>query len=664
MAKNYTFPHWEVNVIDNSIYIPTVVESLPLFRPMYFMRAQKGPVGIPTWVHDSTSAVKVFGAGTFDDTTKYYSREAIFASSTFRRQGAFIVRMANADAAAGSLVLQLRVKKTQVVQYQRDEYGQFILDAEGNRVPETDESGVTVKEPGYELKWTTRPLKLDGDNPESMRTLKPTTVGSGDISYTTYPILVVKAQDVGEFSNYMGVKFFVADEIDTALAAAVKSLPYSIGFVEKTYGQDTVSPIKTNTGGNFADFVAKPDQTDVRFSRPVSYSAIMSDKYSSLALDTYLYSDYIKEIGEKILEVENDPSLVDPYQVNLAEPYTIDGVPYSHVVLSEEDDSIYLDDSRVLYLQKGADGDISDEAIEALTRQYLNDDIYPELQDQARYPFTHIVDTGVSINTKKSFINYLGKHDAFKCILATQDCTTGRYNTLDEDLSIGSALNATALLHPESILKGTECCRCEIYMQAGKLAGSNYQGIIPTTLDVVMKKSYCMSTESMGALPVGLPYSSVDLFKNWNWVPYSPEVKQRAWDLGLNYFQYYDQVSVHWPAMRTVYSYDTSVLTSAFFTDAVVLTKHAARYAWATYAGTEYRFADLAARATDTLKRKLGKILNSSTYSYEVEFTQSEEEAKIGYIAHATIRLTAPAQNRVWVVDIECNREGYNAGEE
>ena len=73
MAKNYTFPHWEINVIDNSIYNALTEEVMPLFRPMFFLRAQKGPVGVPVWVENSNDATATFGDGTFDKTTKYYS---------------------------------------------------------------------------------------------------------------------------------------------------------------------------------------------------------------------------------------------------------------------------------------------------------------------------------------------------------------------------------------------------------------------------------------------------------------------------------------------------------------------------------------------------------------------------------------------------------------
>ena len=171
MAKVYTYPHWETQVIDNSIYNAVDTEVLPLFRPIFFMRAQQGPVQIPKYVHGANEAAALFGEGTFDDSTEYFSREALYLNNLFTRQGAFIVRLADADTAKiGSVVLELKVTAKNIPQYKRDVNGQFVyeLDDDGNvkyddlgnkvKVPETNESGAEVTEPGYELQWSTRPL--------------------------------------------------------------------------------------------------------------------------------------------------------------------------------------------------------------------------------------------------------------------------------------------------------------------------------------------------------------------------------------------------------------------------------------------------------------------------------------------------------------------------
>jgi len=692
MAKNYTYPHVEINVDDRSIYTPLVREQLGLFRPIFFMRTQKGVSGVPVWYSTYTEAVAGVGEGTFDYLTPYYSREALFLERVFARQGAFIVRMSDENTADyGSLVLELTVKKVRVPQYETDEDGQFVyeVDDEGNvvtdesgnpkRVPVVDGSGAEVVEEGYSLKWSVRPMKLLGpssrvgsatvgdatvtDKPETLANLKPVTYGTGDNAYTVYPILAVKATSVGAYANDVGVKLFTdIDNMNVTLAKAIGSLPYTFGVVQKTYGQDTVSAVRSINDYNTEYFVAKPNATDTTTARNVSFDDIVNGQYENLPFDIRLYSENIEAIGRLILEVEDNETLTDPYLVNLAEPYDYNNVPYRHVVMSDDEDAVNLNESRILYLQGGSDGDITDATIEKLTRQYLKDLVYKDILDQPRYPFTHIVDTGVTLPTKATFIEFIGKHDGFKVILSTQDCTKEVWNTLAEDYSTGSYLFGRCALQPESVIKGTECCRAEIYMQSGYLATGNYRGFLPATLDILMKKSLIASTGRLTGLIGGLPTSEISLFKTWNWTPTDADVKQRSWDSGLNYFQYYDMTSVHWPALRSVYRYDTSVLSSANFTDAVVYAKHIVRYNWSRFTGREEDFDIIASEATEALSTDLRYMLNGK-YDVEVEFTQSEEEAKIGYIAHAIVKLTGKPQQRVWVVDIVCYRSGYNSEE-
>ena len=662
MAKVYTYPHWETSVIDKSIYTPLDREQLPLFRPIFFMKTQQGPAGVPVWVNTTTEFRKVFGEGTLDASTPYFSRESVYLQNLFVRQGAFIVRMADAGAKKGSMVLELQVKKAQVPQFERDIVtGQWVLDEDGNKKPVLqDDEQTPVKEAGVELKWTIRTL----EEKETITNLKVKTVGDAETTgYKVYPILAAEATSIGAFANRVGIKLFVnLDDMDSTLASNVNSLPYTFGAVEKTYGQDTVSAIMTNLQSNFETFVAKPGQQDTRTARNVSFEDVIGNYYDEgeLPFNVHLYSDNIKTVGEEVMAVEtDDETLTDPFMVNLTEPYNVNDVPYAHVVMSEEGDAIALNDTRILYLAGGTDGKMEDADIEELTRQYLKDLVYPELLDQPRYPFTHIIDTGVSIETKYAFIDFLGVHDAFKVILSTQDANMGRLNTKAEDLSTGAAVYARCLLQPESVIKGTECCRAEIYQQAGYLADSTYRGIIPSTLDIMNKKSLYNSTDRITGVPAGLPRSEITIFKEYNWVPCDADHKQKSWDSGLNYFQHYDMTGVHWPAMRSVYRYDTSVLSSAHYTDAVVFVKHIARYNWSRFAGVEKKFEDFKPRAEEALSQDLAYMLNGR-YDFTVEFYQTEEEAKIGYISHCKIQLWGNPQQRVWRIDIECYRNGFD----
>ncbi len=175
----------------------------------------------------------------------------------------------------------------------------------------------------------------------------------------------------------------------------------------------------------------------------------------------------------------------------------------------------------------------------------------------------------------------------------------------------------------------------------------------------MLKKSQFASTGTISGVPAGLPASSISIFKSWNWTPCDADHKQKSWDTGLNYFQHYDMSSIHWPAMRSVYRYDTSVLSSAHFTDVIVFVKHIARYNWSRFAGVEYEFAALAERAGSALTTDLLGMLGG-LYSFSVRFEQSDEEAKIGYISHAIINLWGNPQQRVWKIDIRCFRNGFN----
>lgn len=666
MAKVYTHPHWETHVIDRSIYTPLERETLPLFRPIFFMRAAKGPVNVPTFCYTYNEAKEIFGEETFDFTTEYFSREALYLNQLFSRQGAFIVRLADeATAEYASLVVEVQVKETEVPQWERDEYGNFVKDANGNKTALLEE-GVQKVEPGIELKWQVRQL---GEN-ESITNLKVTTVNLDDGQAKIYPIFALKANTVGKALNNIGIKFFAdSDLTDMPLCDAVSSMQYQFGVVSKDYSDSSVAPVYSDLDNQIEAFIAKPDQIDTRVDANVSFADVIEQRYEEIIpFEINYYAENVEAIGQRICAVEtDDPTLngIDtqdvaftmPFMANITDDLNIEGVPYAHVVLAA--DSIVLNNERVLYLAGGTDGNIDDETIEDLTCNYLKGVVYPEIVDQSRYPFTHIIDTGVSMTTKKAFIQFLGVDDACKVVLATQAVSMGRFNTKAEDLSAGHSLYNACLLQPESVEKGTECCRAEIYQQAGYLANNAYKGIVPSTYDVMMKKSLYGSTPSITGNPGGLPNSAITVFRKWNWTPYDADHKQKSWETGLNYFQYYDMSSIHWPAMRSVYRYDTSTLSSASFSDVVVYTKHVARYNWSKYAGVEMDFDTMSSHATVDLTADLLAMLNG-LYNFTVSFEQSDEEARIGYISHAIIQLWANPQQRVWKIDIECYRNGYD----
>ncbi len=667
MSKVYTHPHYKINVIDQSIYVPEVRDQSALFMPVFFMRAQKGPLNVPYYCRNYNEAVTTFGAGTFDETTNYFSREAFFAKALFPRVGCFIVRLAEETAKAATVVLELKVQKGKIKQWERDSNGYYTYSPETDeRIPLLDPDTQTqIEEDGVKFTWNVRALKEDQDQPETLKNLKPTTYGSGDNEYVVYPILAAKAKSVGAYANNTGFKFFFdSDNFDATLARSVKSIPYAFGMVSKSYGQDTVSPILSRYQSHYENFVVRPHQIDLRTNRQVSFENVMKNNYRSedIPWDIKLYTDNIETIGKLVQEVEDDDdTLSDPLLVNLTSEYNVDGKPMPHVEFT--DDSLVLNKTFVVYLKDGADGKLTDAATEELTRQYLNDLINPDILNAAKYPFNYIIDTGVGLKTKEAFINFMGKgREDFKVMLSTQDSNLGRYNTKAEDYSTGMSLYASALLQPESMEKGTECCRVTICMHAGKVADTNFDVIIPFTYDLAVKKSLYLSTQAISGQPTGLPNSAVTGFYEWNWDASDPDTKQQSWECGLNYVQSYDMQGIHWPALRSVYRYETSVLSSDFFTDAVVFCKQIARFQWAKFAGMEMdfsRYASIASKSVqDAITAMLGGQLTASA-----ALTQTPEQRKIGYESTLTITLLGNAQQRIWSVDLICRRNGYDPAE-
>ena len=333
------------------------------------------------------------------------------------------------------------------------------------------------------------------------------------------------------------------------------------------------------------------------------------------------------------------------------------------------------------YALNGKDGDLTDWGHEArirqfygLTYQYEENWNPKNIVDRGRFPYNTIFDTGYTLETKKALCDFLTVREDVKVILSTQNCNqylkdptqpatasnimNPELNTMARDESVGTALQSRVQLMRESVIKGTACCRATIFAHAGTLFGT-YKHIVPMTLWLAIRGSEHYNTVSMNGTCKGYPNSQVNIFRTLNWVAPDEASHERHWNLGINYVQYYDMDNLHFPSIRTVYKYDTSVLLDDEFTDAIVFTKQAARDSWATYTGMDTPQAVYEALITKDLNARLLQIFNGR-YTFDVEAYQTVEEANRGYVQHVAINIESPAVKRVWLVDVICRREGYD----
>jgi len=666
MATIPPFPHDTIDIIDNSIYVPTRSDDLPLQRPNYAMKTQSGIPGEPLWCKDITVAYRNFGKETFNPLNKdYYSPSSEFLTTTFPKNGAFITRVADPAADSAKLILECSVKSAQIEQYEKDEDGNYVRDANGDLVV-----AANSPEDGLKIGWMVRTALTAGEELDKLES-RTTVDGDGD-QITIYPILAFEAVSQGLWGNDCGLKlFWDQDENTPDRLDRVQASFFSIAPIRKEFNASTIDPLRDIYDSIRNSFVFKPESVDPKYQMNVTMAGILQKAYvddKALPYNVIVYSENIFTLGEmaRTVEVNRTDEITSGWLANLISLRDLDNKPYDHVKFT--DDSFVLSKDTIMYLGNGTDGDKSDTMIEAQVRNFYQLDTNPQIVDSPRYPFNFIYDTGWSIDTKFVIEEFMAIRKDVKVVMTTQTLTSTipaggtvadivRPNTEMEDESIGSVLRAHAMLVPESIEKGTEAFRASIFMQAG-LTHSQYEGIMPYSLWYADKLAEMHNTDIMSDEPAGLPQSHVGLFSKIFWAPSSDSQKSRGWDTGLNYCQYYTMKDLHSPALRTIYRYDTSVLCIDDFSNALIYTKFIVRESWAKFAGVTRPSAVLQQQISDDLTTKLTRMYNGR-YTFEVQVYQTDEEKLLGYVQHVRIAITSPAQNRVWTTDIEVNRENY-----
>ena len=177
------FPHFITNIDDQSRRQLPAPAAPGLHNPIFFVFAEKGPINVPT-KGSYAFLQEVFGPMTFATKSKYFQHPNLFARTAAQYQEIWIVRLADDTAVTGSLLFEVAVKETDVVQYQKDVNGARVLDEFGDPVPELEIDGITpVTEPGLELTWAAR--ALDYGNDETLTNIQPVVTMDGADTVTT-----------------------------------------------------------------------------------------------------------------------------------------------------------------------------------------------------------------------------------------------------------------------------------------------------------------------------------------------------------------------------------------------------------------------------------------------------------------------------------------------
>lgn len=248
-----------------------------------------------------------------------------------------------------------------------------------------------------------------------------------------------------------------------------------------------------------------------------------------------------------------------------------------------------LSASTNLYCAGGSDGTMSDTAFNDLVAARMAEygDPLSPLLDTANHPVSIFYDTGFKLTTKYAACNMLARRKDTYVVLSTY--VFGNEYDAAEEASIGISLRSRLGLYPESTYFGTPVVRGMVVARYGKMMDVNFAGKLPLTLWLAGRAAEMMGAGDGNWNAAKLfdiaPRSVVENFTDLN-VSFVPAVQRTVdWANGLNYPIPFSMDQVFFPALRTAYNDDTSVLTSFFTAMGCVALQKIGEQVWREHSG-------------------------------------------------------------------------------
>jgi hypothetical protein len=720
-----SFPHQKMNVVDESAYNPsTPVETLPIHQPVYIAPFPMGEPHVPVYCRNISVARNRYGAEAFNPANKkYYTVVSKFLEETFPTNGAWLVRAVDDKATRALSLLCAAVKINQnIPQWEVDPVtGNFAKDTLGNKIPVMDpanpENQLFVK--GATIRFLVMDDLVElhnmtvGSDPDISvdltaveRIIDVLTAGDFDTNpldgtedEAIVPILLFCASSPGALGNDFGWSIEYDKKENSADAVGKRNaFIYKFKPVRKKYGTNQIVEILSRYNAAEFSCALTDDAMDSTTKQKFTLDYVLRMSYpqddAPLGMDIFPLYDNIKLLA----------AIVAPYEDTIPELpldlYYPDGTPKTEYTNAEMDEALNMyygaglfnlfglrdpdgkvytrivsagaadvapfiyPDSRT-FLKFGSDGDIFNKnVLQDYIVDYLNLNIYPQFQDQARYPITHVFDAGYRPDVKYAMLDFMALRDDVNPRVTTyihpsfhsDPKWTGITSMLD-DLSFGISLHTRALLTRESVEKNTPCCRASIYTQAGFLEDSS----VPMTTLLWRAKKYAEyeNQTRLGTAVRGTPQSIVDMFTGFTWVPHNDDLKKLTWVSGLNYCQYLNHRQIHFAGLRSVYVNETSVLFDEQFSDVITYIKHVVRGTVASFYGQDQPVVLLQDNLKKEVEANVNKMLNNK-YAVSATVYQTELDQNLGYVQRVSISIEAPAVFRVGLIDIICRRENFD----
>lgn len=564
--------------------------------PLWCLFAKRGPAG--RQYCDPASAEQLFGAETFDPTSKFNSPAVRFHNIYAPNGQSAYQRLIPEGAKKAMMRIWMDVLKTNVPTFERGTDGKYLLDEAGMPKP----TGLTI--PGIIRKLVKTPISQanGGAFGQASQMVGDQTDPVNATQSQRFPIMDIPASFEGLYGDDMGFRWWAPTEgsrvpVDTELLTVNKAYPYRFACLDKSSA--TIQNVQTISGSQEITAVLKRDQfkASVR-NQAISFDPRFFDQYNDNERpgmvnlygpfdEVHVYHQNLETLLKEFYDAEE--AYIDQFSDFTGEGYTDDdvgeihrfnfiggvsskGVPYHSFLMDRTaPNAESFTDISTVWATGGADGDISVENLGKMTAEHIARYGNPEdilVDDRLGHPESDFYDWGLSAEDKMKLAAFIGVRKDTFLHWSLMDAQQTQPMTADEESSMGIALFTRGQMMPESTEFSTPAMRFTITACDGRLIGSTGKTRVPLLAELLLKNGQYMGAGN-GRWNSAMAFSNGDranvtMFRDVNvtWRP--PTARSRDWANGMIYVQKKDESTLFFPAIRTGYPVAESIFTSYF----------------------------------------------------------------------------------------------------
>jgi hypothetical protein len=662
---------------------PRVPEAIPQHLPKFYLFTQKGPKA--PQLCSGAERDRLFGSASFDYRGKFSNHQTVFANlANAQGNACMIQRLFPTDMGSKSnIIAWLDVLPTTVDLYRRNSDGSIYLDA----LNQPEVIGTTT---GHKVKWvfTNRNTVADQTTQFGLA-----AISAGDqidvtagVQSQRYPMFELEVSSEGEWGNNSGLRLWAptvktVSAMPNKMMVAEKAYPYYISVVERADVQSSAAVVPTLFGEQRLMVTLKENVIDPLTDRSMNLNEVFLNSYQNLTDARYpkLFGNFGKfHIYQANLELllgqfhaaevthidgfsDFTSNAADKHLFNIVSGVSSQNVKYHSFTFIDDTTSTRLSEVTNVYAKGGSDGIMNNTVHASLTSaealRYLNPN--DELMDLAYHVESIVYDSGFPLQTKKDLCSIMAVRKDTFVVVGTH--TAGERALIQsEEQSVAIALRTHMQMYPESDYFGTPVARGMIMGCSGVLRNSQYTDRLPMTGEVLIKSAKYMGAADgrwkNGFHFDGAPGSVIDNFTDINITWVSASVRNRFWDVGLNWVLTYDRSSYFFPALKTVYDNDTSVLNSYFTAMACAQLNKVANSVWRQFSGVSHLTnTQLASRVNDAVTARVqGKFDGRFVIQPDALFTDMDEVR--GFSWTLPIKLYAPSMKTVMTTYVQAYR--------